>query len=82
MDFLTVLSYVLAVVETATLLGALVFATRAMHENKLKRKQGKKGAKSAEEIDQNVGGYKRIAGIFLFVYLILNVLRNFGGIQQ
>ena len=29
MDFLTVLSYVLAVVETAALLGVLVFATRA-----------------------------------------------------
>ena len=80
MDFLTVLSYVLAVVETAALLGALVFATRAMHENKLKRKQGKKGAKSSEEIDQNVGRYKRTAGIFLFGYLILNVLRNYSGI--
>ena len=82
MDFLTVLSYVLAVVETAALLGALVFATRAMHENKLKRKQGKKGGKNSEEIDKTVGRYKRTAGIFLFVYLILNVLRNYSGIFQ
>lgn len=81
MDFLTALSYVLAVVETVALLGALVFITRAMHENKLKRtRQGKKGAKSSEEIDKTVARYKRTAGIFLFVYLILNVLRNYSGI--
>lgn len=80
MDFLTVLSYVLAVVETAALLGALIFATRAMHENKLKRRQGKKGAKSTDEIDKTVARYKRIAGIFLAVYLVLNVLRNYSGI--
>lgn len=80
MDFLTVLSYVLAVVETAALLGALIFATRAMHENKLKRRQGKKGAKSTDEIDKTVARYKRTAGIFLAVYLVLNVLRNYSGI--
>ena len=80
MDFLTVLSYVLAVVETAALLGVLIFATRAMHENKLKRKQGKKGAKSTDEIDKTVARYKRTAGIFLAVYLVLNVLRNYSGI--
>ena len=83
MNFLTVLSYVLAVVETVALIGALVFATRAMHENKLKRtQQGKKGTKSHDEIDKTVASYKRTAGIFLFVYLILNVLRNYSGIFQ
>jgi hypothetical protein len=83
MDFLTILSYVLAVVETAALLGALVFATRAMHENKLKRKhQGKKGAKSADEVDKNIAVYKRNATIFLMIYLALNVFRNYSGIFQ
>lgn len=81
MDFLTVLSYVLAVVETAALIGALVFITRAMHENKVKQtRQGKKGAKSSDEIDKNVATYKRNALIFFAVYLILNVFRNYSGV--
>ena len=81
MDFLTVISYILAVVETASLIGALVYFTRAMHENKLKRKtKGKKGARSGEEIDRTIASYKRAAGIFLFVYLVLNLFRNFGGV--
>ena len=83
MDFLTILSYVLAVVETAALVGVLVYATRAMHENKLKRNhQGKKGAKSADEVDKNVAVYKRNATIFLMIYLALNVFRNYSGIFQ
>ena len=80
MDFLTILKSVMAVVETAALLGALVFITRAMHENKLKKKQGKKGAKSSDEIDKAVAVYKRNAGIFFIIYLILNVIRNFSGL--
>ena len=81
MDFLTTLRYVLAVIETVALLGALIFAARALHENKLKRtQQGKKGAKSSTQIDKNVAAYKRNAGIFLFVYLVLNVVRNYSGI--
>lgn len=83
MDILTILSYVLAVVETAALLGMLVFVTRAMHENKIKRtRQGKKGAKSNDEIDKNVAVYKRNATIFLIVYLILNVFRNYSGVFE
>ena len=83
MDFLTILSYVLAVVETAALLGVLVFVTRAMHENKIKRtRQGKKGAKSNDEVEKNVAIYKRNALIFLLVYLVLNVFRNFSGIFE
>lgn len=38
MDFLTILSYVLAVVETTALLMALMFLTRAMKEKKAQRK--------------------------------------------
>ena len=83
MDFLTILSYVLAVVETAALLGVLVFVTRAMHENKIKRtRQGKKGANSNDEVEKNVAVYKRNALIFLLVYLVLNVFRNFSGIFE
>ena len=81
MNFETVLSYVLAVFETVALVGALVFIARAMHENKLKRTQkGKKGAKSNDEIDKTVAAYKRNALIFFFVYLLLNVFRNYGGV--
>ena len=81
MDFLTVLSYVLAVVETAALIGALVFVTRAMHENKLKRtQQGRKGAKSFDEIDKNIAAFKRNALILFSIYLMLNFLRNFSGV--
>ena len=63
MDFLTALTYVAAIVETAALLGALVFATRAMKE-----KKDQPAKKSA----------MKKAGIFLLVYLVLNVLRNSG----
>ena len=73
MDWMKVLYYAVAVIETAALLGALIFATRAMHENKLKRKQGKKGAKSTDEIDKTVSRYKRIAGIFLVIYLLQRI---------
>ena len=83
MDFLTLLSYFLAIVETAALIGTLVYVTRAMHENKIKRtRQGKKGAKSNDEVEKNVAVYKRNALIFLLVYLVLNVFRNFSGIFE
>lgn len=83
MDFLTVVMYVLAVVETAALVGALVYATRAMHEIKIKRKtQGKKGAKSNDEIEKSVAVYKRNAVIFIAIYLVLNVIRNYSGIFE
>lgn len=63
MDFLTVITYVAAIVETAALLGALVFATRAM---------------KAEKASQEKKDQMKKAGIFLFVYLVLNFLRNNG----
>lgn len=63
MDFLTIVTYVAAVVETATLLGALVFATRAM--------KAEKGSK--EKKDQ-----KKLAVIFMMVYLVLNFIRIYG----
>jgi len=34
MDFLTLLSYILAIVETAALFATLVYVTRARHEKK------------------------------------------------
>ena len=81
MDFLTILSYIFAVVETAALIFALVYITRAMHERKIKRTtQGKKGAKSNDEIEKAVAVYKRNAAVFVFVYLVLNAIRNFSGI--
>lgn len=63
MDFITVITYMAAIVETAALLGALVFATRAMKEKK--NEPAKKTA-------------MKKAGIFLLVYLVLNILRNSG----
>ena len=81
MDFQTVLSYILAIIETAALIGAMVYGARALHENKLKRtKKGKKGAKSNDEIDKAITVYKRYAFICLFIYLALNVLRNYSGL--
>ena len=80
MDFLTILSYVLAVVETACLLAALVYATKAMHEKKIKRtRSGKKGGKSSEIIEKAVALYYRNACIFFMVYLILNFIRRYSG---
>ena len=81
MDFLTILKHLLAVVETVALIGALVFVTRAMHENKnKKRMQGKKGAKSCNEIEMTINTCKRNALIFFSIYLILNFIRRFSGV--
>ena len=83
MDFLTILSYVLAVVETASLIAALVYATRAMHEKKIKRtKQGKKGGKSSEIIEKAVALYYRNACLFFMIYLILNFVRRYSGLFE
>lgn len=83
MDFLTLLSYILAVIETGALVAALVYATRAMHEKKIDRtKQGKKGGKNSEISKTLISTYYRNAGIFLFIYLLLNVLRRFSGIFE
>ena len=81
MDFLTILSYVLAVVETGALIAALVFVTRGMHEKKNQRKkQGKKGGKSNEITQKTVSACHRKAGIFFVVYLVLNFIRLYSGI--
>ena len=61
MDFLTVLRYVSAVVETGALLIALVYATRA-----LKTKDNEVAKKDA----------KKKSVMFLGIYLVLNFLRN------
>ena len=81
MDFVTILSYILAVAETASLIAALVYVTRAMHEKKIKRtKQGKKGGKSNEIIEKAVRLYYRNACIFFMIYVILNFVRLHSGI--
>ena len=81
MDFVTILSYILAIAETGSLIAALIYFTRAMHEKKNQRKnQGKKGAKSNEIAQKSISASYRYAGIFFFVYLVLNVLRNYSGI--
>lgn len=65
MDALTFISYVLAVVETGALLGALVFATRAMKEAK--------GTDARKKAFRN-------AAIFAIIYFALNSIRRFNGI--
>ena len=61
MDFMTVLTYTLAVIETAALIGALVFATKAIKE--------KKNSNAKKE-------RQRTSFIYVAVYLALNFLRN------
>ena len=81
MDFLTILSYVLAVVETGALIGTLIYVTRAMQEKKIQRtKKGKKGGKSNEQIEKAVKTYSRNAAVFFVIYLILNIIRRYSGI--
>ena len=81
MDFLTVLTYVLAIVETGALIAALIFVTRGLHEKKnQRRKQGKKGGKSSEVTRKEVSASYRYAGLFFFVYIALNFLRNYSGL--
>ena len=56
------LTLVLGLVETGALLAALMFATVAM---------------KAKKEDPSRKGYLRRAGIYIGIYLVLNVLRNF-----
>ena len=77
MEFMTVLSYIAAVVETGALIAALVFVTRGLHEKKnQQRKQGKKGGKSSEITKKAVSACYRNAAIFFIVYIALNFLRH------
>lgn len=71
MDVLTIVAYVLAMVETVALLMALVFLTRGMKEKKANRKSKK------QNVPVDKGNYIK-AGIFGLIYLVLNVLRNSG----
>ena len=60
MDFLTVLKYFLAVVETGALIGALVFSAKGLKEHK------NKGARKSLLTQ---------AMIYFIVYVLLNMLR-------
>ena len=80
MDFLTLFRYIVAVVETVSLVAALCYAARSMHEKKIKRtRQGKKGGKNTEITEKLVAAYYRNACIFFFIYLILNFFRRYSG---
>lgn len=81
MDFLTFLSYFLAILETAALIGALIYVSRALSEKKRQRKvKGKKGYTSNDVAQKTISAAYRNAGIFFFIYLILNFLRLYSGI--
>ena len=60
MDFLTVLKYVLAIIETGALIGAMVFSAKGMREHKDK------------EVRQAL---LKMGGIFFAVYVVLNMIR-------
>lgn len=68
MDIVTVLKNVCAVVETGALLLSLVFVTKA-----LKEKKANKGKTTPARKD-----YYRKAFVFIAIYLVLNMVRNFG----
>ena len=81
MDFLTMLSYAVPVLETAFLITALAYAARAIHEKKIKHKnQDKKGAKSSEIIEKVVSAHYRKACLFFMLYLLLNFFRRHSGL--
>ena len=61
MDFTTILPNVLAVVETAALIGALVFSAKGIREKK-------DATFRKSSMTQS--------GIFFFVYLVLNMIRR------
>ena len=67
MDFQSILTLVLGLVETGALLAALMFATVALKAKKDKKKQAE------------VKPAKQKAGAAIMVYLILNFIRNFEG---
>lgn len=60
MDFLTVLKYILAVVETGALIGALVFSAKGMKERK--NKDTRKSLLTQ-------------GSIYFAVYVVLNMVR-------
>lgn len=60
MDFMTIMTNVLAVIETAALIGALVFSAKGIREKK-------DAAVRKSSLTQG--------GIFFLVYVVLNVIR-------
>ena len=62
MDFMTVLTNILAVVETAALIGGLIYVTRAIREK--------------NDVDVRKAMFIRGA-IYFAVYFVLNIMRNF-----
>ncbi|MBR4289948.1 MAG: hypothetical protein IKT52_04820 [Oscillospiraceae bacterium] len=62
MDFMTVLTYVLAIIETGALIGGLVFLTKAIKEKK--------------DTSTRKSRFTQ-GGIYIFVYLVLNMIRLF-----
>ena len=60
MDFLTVLKYALAIIETGALIGAMVFSAKGMREHK--NKEARKALLTK-------------GGIFFAVYVVLNMIR-------
>lgn len=60
MDFLTLLKYVLAIIETGALIGAMVFSAKGMREHKDKEVRKALLTKG---------------GIFFAVYVVLNMVR-------
>lgn len=60
MDFLTVLKYILAIIETGALIGALVFSAKGMRERK------NRGARKSLMMQ---------AAVYFAVYIALNMVR-------
>ena len=60
MDFLTVLKYLLAIIETGALIGALVMSAKGFHEHKDKNARKSMLTKAC---------------IFFGVYIVLNMIR-------
>ena len=70
MDFLTILSNVLAIVETGALLMTLVFLTKILKEKKAVREK-----KQSTPVDKS--NYLK-AAIFALAYVALNMIRAYG----
>ena len=62
MDFLTVLKYALAVIETVALIGALIFSAKGFKEKK--NKDAKKSLLTQ-------------AVVYFFIYILLNMVRMY-----
>ena len=60
MDFLTVLKYVLAIIETGALIGALVMSAKGFHEHKDKNSRKSMITKAA---------------FYFLVYIVLSMVR-------